>query len=533
MNCSKQEWWQRFQKYYTEFPALGLAVDLSRMNVDDAFFAEMEPRMQKAFADMTALEAGAIANPDENRMVGHYWLRNAALAPTPEIQQEIKETIARIKDFAVKIQVGEICGAGGPFKNYLLIGIGGSALGPQFVAHALGNPKTDKLKPFFFDNTDPDGMDRVLATIGAGLNQTLCIIISKSGGTKETRNGMLIAEDAFKRAGLNFGQHAVAITMQGSELDKRAVDNKWITRFPMWDWVGGRTSVLSAVGLLPAALQGIDITNLLSGACECDKATRIKSVKANPASLLTLAWIESGNGKGTKNMVVLPYKDRLELFSKYLQQLVMESLGKERDLDGKTVNQGIVVLGNKGATDQHSYVQQLRDGLNNFFVTFIEVLKDGNCPTLMVEPKVSSGDYLHGFYLGTRQALAENGRETITITINEVSPFAVGVLIALFERAVGFYASLVNLNAYHQPGVEAGKKAAGKIIRTQCRILEFLSKQSGRAFTVEEIASGIDAIEESEHIYKICEHLSVNLEINGSKTFNENTLSKKYSSIRH
>ena len=165
--------------------------------------------------------------------------------------------------------------------------------------------------------------------------------------------------------------------MQGSELDKRAVANKWITRFPMWDWVGGRTSVLSVVGLLPAALQGIDITNLLSGACECDKISRVKETKANPASLLSLAWYDSGNGKGTKNMVILPYKDSLELFSKYLQQLVMESLGKERNLDGKTVNQGIVVLGNKGATDQHSYVQQLRDGLNNFFVTFIEVLKDG------------------------------------------------------------------------------------------------------------------------------------------------------------
>jgi glucose-6-phosphate isomerase len=114
-----------------------------------------------------------------------------------------------------------------------------------------------------------------------------------------------------------------------------------------------------------------------------------------------------------------------------------------------------------------------------------------------------------------------------------VSPFAVGVLIALFERAVGFYASLVNLNAYHQPGVEAGKKTAGKVIQTQCRILEFLSKQSGRAFTVEEIAGGIDAIEESEHIYKICEHLSVNLEINSSKTFNENMLSKNYFLIRH
>ena len=101
-------------------------------------------------------------------MVGHYWLRNPSLAPTPEIRSEIEETVARIKDFAAKIHAGEICGAGGTFKNYLLIGIGGSALGPQFVAHALGNPKTDRLKPFFFDNTDPDGMDRVLATIGSG-----------------------------------------------------------------------------------------------------------------------------------------------------------------------------------------------------------------------------------------------------------------------------------------------------------------------------------------------------------------------------
>ena len=128
-----------------------------------------------------------------------------------------------------------------------LIGIGGSALGPQFVAHALGNPRTDKLKPFFFDNTIPMAWIAFWRPSAADLNRTLCIVISKSGGTKETRNGMLVAEDAFKRAGLDFGRHAIAITMQGSELDKRAVANKWITRFPMWDWVGGRTSVLSAV----------------------------------------------------------------------------------------------------------------------------------------------------------------------------------------------------------------------------------------------------------------------------------------------
>jgi glucose-6-phosphate isomerase len=528
MNYSKREWWERFQKYYTEFPALGLAVDLSRMNVDDAFFAKLEPRMQKAFADMAALEGGAIANPDENRMVGHYWLRNPSLAPTPEIRSEIEETVVRIKAFASKLHAGEIHGAGGTFKNYLLIGIGGSALGPQFVASALGNPQTDRVKPFFFDNTDPDGMNRVLATIGTDLSRTLCIIISKSGETKETRNGMLVAENAFRRAGLNFGLHAVAVTMQGSELDKHAVANKWITRFPMWDWVGGRTSVLSAVGLLPAALQGIDITNLLSGACECDKATRTKKVKTNPASLLSLAWYESGNGKGTKNMVVLPYKDRLELFSKYLQQLVMESLGKELDLDGKVVNQGIVVLGNKGATDQHSYIQQLRDGLNNFFATFIEVLTDGGVPPLMVEPKISSGDYLHGFYLGTRQALVEENRELVTITVYQISPFIVGILIALFERAVGFYASLININPYHQPGVEAGKKAATKVIQIQSRISEFMSKQSKKAFTVEEIASGIEMGEDIEHVFKICEHLAANQEIKVHKSFDNSILSKKY-----
>src|SRR5690348_3202162 len=108
MNYSKQEWWQRFQKYYTEFPEIGLALDLSRMNVDETFFTAMEPRMQKAFTDMAALEAGAIANPDEKRMVGHYWLRNPALAPTSDIRKEIEETLGKIKAFAAKVHAGEI-----------------------------------------------------------------------------------------------------------------------------------------------------------------------------------------------------------------------------------------------------------------------------------------------------------------------------------------------------------------------------------------------------------------------------------------
>jgi len=531
MKLTKLQWWERFQKYYTEFPELGLAIDLSRMNVDDAFFAAMEPRIQKAFADMDALEKGAIANPDEKRMVGHYWLRNPALAPTPEIRREIEETLVKIKDFTAKIHSGEIRGAGGTFKNFLLIGIGGSALGPLFVAHALGNPRKDKLKPFVFDNTDPDGMNRTLATIGKKLNRTLCLVISKSGGTKETRNGMLVAKAAYEKDGLNFGQHAVAVTMSGSELDMVAVINKWIERFPMWDWVGGRTSELSAVGLLPAALQGIDVDGLLVGGQIADTATRRKTVKTNPAAQLALAWFASGNGKGKKNMVILPYKDRLELFSKYLQQLVMESLGKELDLDGKLVNQGLCVFGNKGSTDQHSYIQQLLGGINNFFVTFIEVLKDQSGIPIITEPETTSGDFLEGFFLGTRSALAENNRESITITVNDVDAKVVGLLIALFERAVGFYASLVNINAYHQPGVEAGKKAASDVLTIQQEIIAFLKSNLNQRFTVFEIANSINREEEAETVFKIIEHLAINPARKIRKKSSSNVFEARYKMV--
>lgn len=510
MNFTKEQLWQRFQKYYAEFSNLGLAIDLSRVNFPDDFFFAMEPLAQSAFRAMAELERGAIANPDEQRMVGHYWLRHSALAPTSAIRREIDTTLAAVKAFAGDVHGGKVRGATGAFRNALVIGIGGSALGPQFVAHALGQPATDKLRMFFFDNTDPDGMDKVLAGIGGELGRTLCIVISKSGGTKETRNGMLEAQAAYQRAGFDFSQHTVAVTGEGSELDKFAVQQNWLRRFPMWDWVGGRTSELSAVGLLPAALQGLDIDALLAGARACDEVTRFPNAARNPAAQLALMWHFLGNGRGEKDMVVLPYKDRLELFSKYLQQLVMESLGKELDRDGKVVNQGIAVYGNKGSTDQHAYVQQLREGVSNFFVVFIEVLKDRAAPSLQVEPQVTSGDYLSGFLLGTREALYEKGRQSITLMIAEVSPFSVGVLIALFERAVGLYASLINVNAYHQPGVEAGKKAATSVIALQLKVLAYLVEKRGHALTSAQIASGIGAHDGYETVFKICEHLAAN-----------------------
>lgn len=506
--------WDRFKSLYYTHPKLGLSLDVSRMPFPDDFPAFMEPRLKQAFADMAALEGGAIANPDEKRMVGHYWLRAPELAPTEELRTAITSTLEAIKTFVAQVHKGQLTAPGGAkFKEVLVIGIGGSALGPQFVSHALGRIKgnRDKMGVSFFDNTDPDGIDYVLKTLGNRLKQTLVIVISKSGGTAETRNGMLEAQVAFKAAGLDYPKHFVAVTGEGSKLDQVAVKEGWLARFPMWDWVGGRTSELCAVGLLPAALQGIKVDQMLSGAAAMDTVTRKKSLRENPAALLALMWYWATDGKGTKDMVVLPYKDRLLLFSRYLQQLVMESLGKEFDLKGNVVNQGIAVYGNKGSTDQHAYVQQLREGVNNFFVTFIEVLRDRGADTsLEVEPGVTSGDFLQGFLLGTRDALSEKNRHSITITVNEVSPKTIGMLIALYERAVGLYASLVGINAYHQPGVEAGKKAAGGVITLKLKIDAALKAAAGTGFTAEALAAKLGAPDKTELVFKVLEHLAAN-----------------------
>lgn len=501
--------WTRFTQYSYHNASLGFALDYSRIPFPDTFLAEKEPAVQQAFGAMKQLEAGAIANPDEGRMVGHYWLRDAGLAPTAELKAAVTGALAKIHAFAADVHAGKILGSTGKkFTQLLVVGIGGSALGPQLVNHALGQPGADKMAVSFFDNTDPDGMDYVLAQLAGKLPETLVVVISKSGGTVETRNGQLEAAAAFKAAGLAYAKHFVAVTGDGSKLEQTAIKDGWLDRFPMWDWVGGRTSELCAVGLLPAALQGIDIDAMLAGAAAMDVVTRSTVTKENPSALLALMWHYETAGKGLKDMVILPYKDRLLLFSRYLQQLVMESLGKEFDLQGKVVNQGIAVYGNKGSTDQHAYVQQLREGVNNFFVTFIEVLKDRSGASMQVEPGVTTGDYLTGFYLGTRDALSEKDRHSVTVTVKELNAYTLGLMIALYERAVGFYASLVGINAYHQPGVEAGKKAATGVISLQGKLVAALVAAPGQAFTAEAAAAATGG--SPELAYKILEHLAAN-----------------------
>jgi glucose-6-phosphate isomerase len=507
-----RELWERYKSLLLDEPALGFRLDLSRVGLDPRSLSEREAAMQSALDSMEALERGAIANPDEKRMVGHYWLRAPDKAPTPQIAAAIRDTLVRVLDFAGRVHDGRVRPPRAErFRRLLVVGIGGSALGPQLVADALGGP-SDRLEPFFLDNTDPDGIDRVLGGLGDAFSETLTIVISKSGGTPETRNGMVETAAAYRARGHEFRRHAVAVTQDGSALDRLAREQGFLERFPMWDWVGGRTSETSAVGLLPAAVQGIDVDALLAGAAAMDGATRRRETRRNPAALLALAWHAVGEGRGSKAMVVLPYKDRLLLFSRYLQQLVMESLGKEKDLDGRVVHQGLTVYGNKGSTDQHAFVQQLRDGTPDFFVTFIRVLREREGASLEVEPGATSGDFLDGLHLGTRQALFDSGRPSLTLTLSDVSPRSLGMLIALYERAVGLYASLIRVNAYHQPGVEAGKKAAAGVLDLQRRALAALAGKGAAGATCEELAAAAGAPDEVETVFHVLERLTANPE---------------------
>lgn len=204
-------------------------------------------------------------------------------------------------------------------------------------------------------------------------------------------------------------------------------------------------------------------------------------------------------------MVVLPYKDRLVLLSRYVQQLLMESVGKKLDRSGTTVFQGLTVYGNKGSSDQHSYMQQLREGTPDFFVTFVYVHDNRRGRAIQLRPDVTLEDNLFGSLEGTRNALYERGRDSITLTLSDLSPSSLGALVALFERSLGLYAELINMNAYHQPGVD--KSVAEGITNLQMLVVAQL-RRGDAPQTAQEIASGIGHEDQVETVYKLLERLA-------------------------
>ncbi len=477
---------ERSREFCYVDPESNFTLDYAGMKVEKSDFAAMSDKFAAAAVEMKKIEAGEIKNIDEKRKVTHFTDR-IAYAGSP--------FFAEVEAFAEKVRSGEIKGSTGKkFDAVVVNGIGGSALGPQLMQFAINGPYWNELsdeqrrgylKIYFLDNTDSAELVDLLNVMD--MESTLHLVVSKSGGTQETKNNMIVMNDLYRAAGLDFARHAAAVTMKGSELDKFARSSNFLAVFEMAESIGGRTSETSIVGHVPAALTGVDFAAFLKGACHMDELTRSENYCENPAMLLSALWYIAGKGKGDRNMVIVPYSDRLVLLSRYLQQLVMESLGKELDRNGNVVHQGLNVFGNKGGTDAHAFIQQLNDGRDDLFVTFIEILKDaGRYP---VTDGFVIGDYLHGFRVGLSDALRGKGRQVINIQLEKLGVYELGMIIALYERAVALYAEYININAFHQPGVQAYKLAAKSILKTQSEFMAAAEKISGFEGDAAEIAA--------------------------------------------
>ncbi|MBO5668020.1 MAG: glucose-6-phosphate isomerase [Lentisphaeria bacterium] len=491
------DWVKRSNEYTFTDGKSGFSINFAGMKFNAEDISALAPACAGAYAGIADIEAGKIKNPDEQRKVTHFTDRIAypASAEFAAVEKFAAETIAE-----------------GKFDAVVVNGIGGSALGPQLMQFAINGPywnelpksKRNGLKIYFLDNTDSSGFDDLLEVMEP--EKTLHLVISKSGGTQETKNNMIAMEKFYASRGLDFAGCAVAVTMLDSSLYQHAVKNNWLKIFEMAESIGGRTSETAIVGHLPAALTGIDFGKFLAGACDMDSWTREQ--QNNPAMMLAMMWYLAGNGKGDRNMVIVPYSDRLVLLSRYLQQLVMESLGKELDLDGKTVNQGLNVFGNKGGTDAHAFIQQLNDGRDDFFATFIEVLHDAR--PLEINDGITMGDYLHGFFEGLSAALRNKGRQVITVRIPQLTVYELGQIIALYERAVAIYAEFIHINAFHQPGVQAYKLAAKDALVLREKVLNSLAGKSGFAADAAGFAQAAGVPEKAVEVASLLDKSALN-----------------------
>ena len=445
-----------------------------------------EPNWERAFSDMRALESGERVNGSEQQQVGHFWLRAPEHAPTMGQASDIGSTLSGLAEWVLDVGSDQVLLENAhPITDVLHIGMGGSSLGAQFLVSALGHVQGKALH--FIDNLDAHTVARWVDTHRDNLAGTMILIVSKSGKTVETLQLAETVFRLFRSCGHPPEARAVAITHPNSPLAQKAQQEQWLASFPFWSWLGGRFSTLGPPGLLSAGLAGADIPSVLAGARAMDEWTRQEDPKLNPAALIAGAWYELGQALGLRNFVVIPYSDRLTHLGRALQQLLMESLGKRTNRQGLTVAQGLTVYGNKGTSDQHALMQQLLNGRDDAIVLLIQVLDDqsGLQPT-----EVSLTDTVQHFLLGSRRALIERERPVMVWTIPTIDEASVGATIALFERAVSLYASLIDINAFDQPGVEHGKSAAKELAILQDSIVKALR---GRSLPLHELCETLQA----------------------------------------
>ncbi len=377
-----------------------------------------------------------------------------------------EETLWYVKEYAAMVK--------GRFDNILVLGIGGSALGGLAVTEALLKPYWNLLseeqrnglpKIFFLDNIDPDSMNGLLEVLD--LEKTLVNVITKSGDTAETMSQFMIVKDILQKAlGDNYRYNIVATTDKKTGILRQISEQEGYKTFVVPDDVGGRFSVFSAVGLLPFALVGLDVDEMINGVKDMDLALKNTDINNNIAAQNALIHYLMDVKKGKDISVMMPYSSRLRYVSDWYVQLWAESLGKNRDKDGNEVLVGPTPVKALGATDQHSQIQLYNEGPNNKVISFVRV---ENFDTTLEIPKIfeyTGIGYLGGKTLNqlldaeadsTKVALSDYCRPTVTITLEKIDCYNVAQLLYMLEVQTAIVGELYNIDAFDQPGVEQAR----------------------------------------------------------------------------
>lgn len=433
-------------------------------------------------AQFQAMKKGAVLNridgyESENRMVLHTAVRDIfSDSPRhPEATDQAKAELAKLNRFLDGLASGGIVNHQGQgFTDMVLVGIGGSDLGPRALYLALQRYSLPGRKVHFISNVDPDDAAAVLQ--GLDLSRTLVNVVSKSGSTLETLTNEELVRAAFARAGLDPRQHFLAVTGKGSPMDNPA---RYRESFYMFDYIGGRYSVTSMVGavILGFSLGYEAVIEILCGANSVDLAAEEPDIRRNIPLLLALLGIWNRNLLGCDTVAILPYSQALIRFTAHLQQCDMESNGKSVDRAGRrlTTESGPIIWGEPGTNGQHAFYQLIHQGTTVVPVEFIGFLESQFGEDLDIQGTTSQ-DKLLANLLAQSLALAtgrdndnpnrrfEGNRPNSLLVGPRLTPFSMGALLAIYETKVAFQGFIWNINSFDQEGVQLGKVLANQLL---------------------------------------------------------------------
>jgi glucose-6-phosphate isomerase len=481
-------------------PGSGLRVNIHFESVFSSIsdvISQQSGKVAKALDLIQRMENGEIVNhtsnvkESEDRQVDHYNLRlEEEKIPGKSLGKTLELWASTLK-FAQDIESGIIKPTtAAKYDTIIFNGIGGSYLGPLLLIVAkygvdFNTTANLPFKIYFISNTDSDMFNQITSSVTVGT--TIMVHLSKSGTTSETAGNMHTWIALVKAAGLPVGAHNAAVTIRDSLLDKIAQREHFIRDWYMEVDTGGRTSVCSAIGMAPCAFAHLDFGAFIRGMSYMDTLTRRPT--DNPAALIAALVNKQSETQGFKNMIVLCYSEFMREYAHYLQQLYMESLGKEYTVDGAIVHVGQTVFGGVGTGEQHSFMQQVQKGLGDCFVRLIGF--ERRAVDYANEQAGSMGRQLLAFLQGTQKALLQNKRPFIASTFAERNEFTFGMMIALEERIVTFLGAFLDINAYDQPGVQDGKLAASAVNKLSSQIVTGLSGNPNVKGTAAEILSAL------------------------------------------